>query len=64
MDRRKFAKLSLGTVAAAAGGTTVLAPTAAQETSLPRGIAQLPADLRSLLSMGLGLPPYWPIGGF
>jgi Xaa-Pro dipeptidase len=50
MDRRKFGKLSLGTVAAAAGGTTVLAPTAAQETSLPRGIAQLPADLRSLLS--------------
>jgi len=50
MDRREFGKLSLGTVAATAGGATALAPTLAQDAPLPRSIAQLPADLRTLLS--------------
>lgn len=50
MDRRKFGKLSLGTVAATAGAVAPLAHAQAQETPLPRSIAQLPADLRALMS--------------
>jgi hypothetical protein len=48
MDRREFGKLSLGTVAA--GAVAPLAHAQAQETPLPRSIAQLPADLRALMS--------------
>src|SRR5882672_3390728 len=47
MDRREFGKLSLGTVAAAAGGAAP--PALAQDAPAPRSIAQLPAELRALV---------------
>jgi hypothetical protein len=47
MDRREFGKLSLGTVAAAAG--TSLGPAQA-EALVTRSIAGLPADLRALMN--------------
>ena len=50
MDRREFGKLSLGTVAAAAGGTTALGPAQAQAAPVARSIAGLPADLRALMN--------------
>ena len=47
MDRREFGMLSLASVAATAGA---VAPHAlAQQTALPRSIAQLPGDLRALM---------------
>jgi hypothetical protein len=50
MHRREFGLLSLGTAAATAGVPIMLAPAMAQETALPRSIAQLPADLRGLMT--------------
>jgi Xaa-Pro dipeptidase len=51
MDRREFGLFSLGTVAAATAGVPVpLAPAYAQDSSLPRSIAQLPPDLRGLMT--------------
>jgi hypothetical protein len=50
MHRRQFGLLSLGTAAATAGVPVMLAPARAQDTVLPRSIAQLPADLRSLMA--------------
>ena len=50
MHRRQFGLLSLGTAAATAGVPVMLAPASAQETVLPRSIAQLPANLRRLMT--------------
>src|SRR5262245_9080870 len=50
MDRREFGLLSLGTAAATTGVPAMLAPARAEETALPRSIAQLPADFRSLMA--------------
>ena len=50
MDRREFGLLSLGTVATTTGMTVPLAPAQAQDTPLPRSIAQLPAELRALMT--------------
>jgi Xaa-Pro dipeptidase len=50
MHRREFGLLSLGTAAATAGVPVMLAPAMAQETVLPRSIAQLPANLRRLMT--------------
>ena len=50
MLRRQFGLISLGTVAATAGVPVMLAPAVAQETLLPRSIAQLPANLHRLMT--------------
>src|SRR6516162_5382686 len=50
MHRRQFGLLSLGTAAATTGVLVMLAPARAQETALPRSIAQLPPDLRGLMA--------------
>jgi Xaa-Pro dipeptidase len=50
MHRRQFGLLSLGTAAATTGVPLMLAPARAQETALPRSIAQLPPDLRGLMA--------------
>src|SRR5262245_12288519 len=50
MHRRQFGLLSLGTAAATAGVPVMLAPASAQETALPRSIAQLPDNLRRLMT--------------
>jgi thioesterase domain-containing protein len=50
MHRRQFGLLSLGTAAVTAGVPVMLAPARGQETALPRSIAQLPADLRGLMT--------------
>jgi Xaa-Pro aminopeptidase len=50
MDRREFGQLSLGTAAVAAGVPVLLTPAKAQDAPPPRSIAQLPPELRGLMT--------------
>ncbi len=50
MDRREFDKLSLGSVTATSGASASLAQGQTPGTPVPRSIAQLPAELRALMT--------------